>query len=352
MKLSNVSMRKILTQVIAITVLGITIYFLTSILEFKSPHGIDQLEGIYWQPQDSINVVVMGTSHVHCGVNTGILWEKYSIPAYDYSGAEQPLWMTYYYLKELFKYQSPEVVVVDMYGPARYKEDYQYEWISENIHGMKFSFNKLEMLFSSVEFEKITKYFPSFMIYHNRYDDLNEEDFTSFFWNEKEKEDFKGYTPYWNKRAQICPEDSTFETVEPGGLTLKSEKYLRKIIRLAKEKECKLIFTVIPYIETPQDRETYLEIEEIAEEEGIQFINYNEYYDEIGLDFNNDFNDESHLNYWGSCKFTDHFGSFLATLEGTVERNPSQEYESWDDNVTLILDELESYENGLLEELE
>ena len=53
--------------------------------------------------------------------------------SYDYSGAEQPLWMTYFYLKELYKYQTPKVVVVDMYAPARFKEDYQYDWIAENI---------------------------------------------------------------------------------------------------------------------------------------------------------------------------------------------------------------------------
>lgn len=352
MKQKNVRVKKVLTQIGAVLILAVTIYFLSSILGFKSPHGIDQLEGLYWQPQESMNVVVMGTSHVHCGVNTGLLWEKYEIPAYDYSGAEQPLWMTYYYMKELFKYQSPKVIVMDVYGPARYKEDYQYEWIGENIHGMKFSLNKLAMLFTSVELGKISKYFPSFTLYHHRYDDLDEEDFTSFFWNEKEKEDFKGYTPYWNKRAQIRPEESALEAVEPGGLTLKSEKYLRKMIHLAKEKECELVLVVIPYVETAEDRKTYLEIEEIAKEEGITFINYNEYYDEMGLNFENDFNDESHLNYWGSCKFTDYFGAFLATLEGTVKENHSEGYESWDDNVALILDELESFENGELNTLE
>ena len=65
---------------------------------------------MYWQPENAIDVVMMGTSHVHCGVNTAFLWEKYGIASYDYSGAEQPLWMTYFYLKELYKYQTPKVV--------------------------------------------------------------------------------------------------------------------------------------------------------------------------------------------------------------------------------------------------
>ena len=116
-----------------LVLLIVTVYLVSNIFRIKSPHGINQLEGLYWQPDQAIDVVMMGTSHIHCGVNTALLWEKYGIAAYDYSGAEQPLWMTYYYLRELYKYQDPKVVILDMYAPARFKEDYQYDWISENI---------------------------------------------------------------------------------------------------------------------------------------------------------------------------------------------------------------------------
>ena len=141
---------KNVTRAVFLILLVITLFFLSDILSVKSAHGIMQKEGLYLQPRNSIDVVMMGTSHIHCNVNTALLWEKYGIAAYDYSGAEQPLWMTYYYLRELYKYQKPKVIVLDLYAPARYKEDYQYEWISENIYGMRFSLNKLEMLAVSV----------------------------------------------------------------------------------------------------------------------------------------------------------------------------------------------------------
>lgn len=339
----KVNLKKTFIRVGAVILLGVSVYFLSTIFSFKSPHGINQLDGIYWQMEQSIDVTMMGTSHVHCGINTGLLWEKYGIAAYDYSGAEQPIWMTYYYLKELFKYQSPEVVVLDLYAPARFKEDYRYNWIRENIHGMKFSVNKLKMLFTSIEPEKIGQYFPSFAVYHNRYDDLEEEDFRDFFWNREDKESFKGYTPYWNKGYQERPDEEKLAGAQAGGLTSKSEKYLRKIIEFTKEKDCKLLLVVIPYVETVADRETYLEIEKIAEEENITFINYNEYYDEMGLNFAEDFNDASHLNYWGSCKFTDYFGSFLDESLGVQDRRGEEGYESWDDNAELIKQEILNY---------
>ena len=70
---------------------------------------------------------------------------------------------------------------------------------------MKFSLNKLEMLSVSAEPAKIPSYFPSFAVYHSRYDDLGEEDFDNFFWDWEKKESFKGFTPYWNVRPQQRP---------------------------------------------------------------------------------------------------------------------------------------------------
>lgn len=307
----------------------VTIYLTASILRIKSEHGVNQKAGLYVQPKDSIDVVMMGTSHVHCGINTGILWEKYGIAAYDYSGAEQPLWMTYHYLKELYKYQNPEVIVLDMYAPARFKEDYQYDFISENIYGMRFSLNKLQMLSVSVEPANLHNYFPSFAVYHSRYDDLGEEDFQSFLWNNGEKEAFKGYTPYWDIKPQVRLE---FAEDRSDGLTPKSEKYLNKIIALTKKKGSDLVLIVVPYVISPEDQRCYNRITEIAAENGLIFINYNEYYDAMGLDFEKDFHDESHLNYWGSCKFTEYLGSFLDSYDRIPDRRGQEGYESWEES--------------------
>lgn len=338
-------------RIVFVLVLLVTIYLLVRVLVMKSPHGIDQLDGIYCQPRETIRVVAMGTSHIHCGVNTGVLWERYGIPAYDYSGAEQPLWMTYHYLVELYKYQSPDVILLDLFGPARFKEDYQYEWMGENVWGMRFSANKLGMLLVSVEWKHISDYFPSFMIYHSRYDDLDTADFQNFFWNEKDHVAFKGYTPYWNRRPQYQEPLPEMNEMEGEGLTEKSEKYLRKIIELTKKNGSELILMVVPYVETIGDRQTYAAIRDIALEEGIEFINFNDYTEEIGLDFAVDFNDDSHLNYWGSTKFTDFLGDYLERNEalGGCEGDL---YDSWDVHVNLLKEEKEEYDKGQLSQTE
>ena len=77
----------------------------------------------------------------------------------------------------------------------------------------------------------------------------------------------------------------------------------------------------------------------------LPIFNYNEYYDGIGLDFEKDFNDESHLNYWGSCKFTEYLGAFLDSYDRVPDRRGQKGYESWDDNVKMIYEELQKYED-------
>lgn len=337
--------RKNLIRLSFVLLFLITVYLASSILRVKSGHGINQLNGLYWQPEDKIDVMMMGSSHIHCNVNTALLWEKYGIAAYDYSGAEQPLWMTYYYLKELYKYQTPKVIVLDVYAPARYKGDYQYDWISENIFGMRFSSNKLKMMAVSVEKSKFFRYFPSFTTYHGRYDSLEEDDFNSFFWNSKEKECFKGYTPYWHRKPQ---EREEISETRNDGLTEKSELYLRKIIEYTKKRDSELVLMAAPYVMTNEDMRAYNKIAEIADEEGVLFINFNDYYEEIGLDFEQDLNDESHLNYWGGCKFTDYLGSFLDMYYEIPDRREREGYDSWDDHVKAIREELQSCENGIL----
>mgnify|MGYP000718372696 FL=1 len=50
-------------------------------------------------------------------MNTQLLWDEYGMAAYLMTGAEQPLWNSYYNLKEALKNQKPKLVVLDMFCP-------------------------------------------------------------------------------------------------------------------------------------------------------------------------------------------------------------------------------------------
>lgn len=329
--------KKWILPIITALVLIVSLWMCRNILCVKSPHGINQTRAFYYQPEDSIDVLAIGSSHVHCGINPAMLWNFYGMASYDFSAAEQPLWETYYYLVEAYKYQKPKVVVLDVFSAAIVKDDYHYDWMTESFYGMRPSLNKLEMLKASAEEEYYRYYIPDFYIYHTRYENLNKEDFANIFGGVKEKKIFKGFTPGFQRADQSLPFGG-WKEFDDYGLSAKSEEYLRKIIELTKENGSELMIVVIPYNMNEHDRATYEQIAAIAEENSVRFINYNDYLYDIGIDVTSDFNDHSHLNYWGSVKFSDYLGRQLKEYYDIPDRTDDPKYSSW-----------EEYSNQLLE---
>lgn len=319
--------KKGLLIILSLVVFLIAVRLLLVFLRPKTSDGIKQAAYMYAQPKDTIDVVCMGSSHVLCGVNPQVLWDEYGIASYDYAAAEQPLWLTYYYMKEICRYQKPKVIVLDMFSPARFKDDYQYRWLSDNLNGVRFSPNKLRMALAGCEKNKIFDYFPSFYNYHGRYDEIGMDDINEMLRTDYTRSAYKGYNLTYKVEERTVPD---FETSEQGGLTDKSEEYLDKIIEYAEEQNIELCWIVIPYSITEDDERTYNQLDKIAKENNIPFSNYNINYEQIGLDYKSDFSDYSHLNYYGGCKFTRFLAQELKERYDIPDRRGDKRWESWD----------------------
>ena len=308
-----------------------SLWFADRLLCFKTAHGIKQARCLYDQPENTVDVLFLGSSHIHVNINTALLWERYGIAAYDYSGAEQPLWMTYYYLQEFCKYQSPKLVVLDFYAPAMFYDDYQYKYIADNIYGMRPSINKLKMIQASVEPGKLLDFFPEMVSYHMRYQELEKADWDFFKETKEDRSAFKGYTPYFRVADWEKPE---WEQEESVALTDKSMKYLNKIIDYCTENGIELFFVVTPHVKEPDADKRFEFIEDFCAERNIAYENGNELY--IGLDFSEDLFDNSHLNYSGSCKYTHYLGAEIQFRFQIPNHKGDPAYESWDRNVIEI----------------
>ena len=94
-------MKRILATVLSILLFSGGLLVSNNILQTKTEAGVMQMRALYDQPKDTIDVVMLGSSHVHCGINTAKLFSDYGIAGYDLSSAEQSLWVSYHYLKEI-----------------------------------------------------------------------------------------------------------------------------------------------------------------------------------------------------------------------------------------------------------
>lgn len=327
-----------------------------SVFKDISEHGVIQSMSIYDQPEDTIDVLFVGSSHVHCGVNTAKLWEDYGIAAYDYSSAEQPLWITYHYIIEACKTQKPKVIVLDFYSPAAFQDDYKnkYLYLSDSLYGFKFSFNKLMMMHDSFDgnLDLWNKYFPGYFGYHDQYTDVELEDFGKLFEN---YEDFKGFVPRFSVDHYVTVPGSLSNGVLPP--SEKSQKFLKKIIDYTKKKGIELYITAVPYALNTEmmegiaqhEDERYNWLEQYVEglrENGDDHVYFDysfKHMESFGLlmtgEEAEDMYDAGHVNYYGSCKVTDFYGNDLIEHYGRdiiPDRREDPDYESWDRNVEVL----------------
>lgn len=86
--------------------------------DMETPPYTEIVEGFFDEPEDSLDVVFIGSSHVYCDINPLYLWKNYGITSYDFSITTQTVDCSYYYMQEMFKHQAPKVVFFEVW---RYK---------------------------------------------------------------------------------------------------------------------------------------------------------------------------------------------------------------------------------------
>lgn len=321
----NSKLINFIKAVIIIVTAVIIVVGTSRILLLKSEDGINQFQAFYEQPENSIDVIFSGSSKVYCDISTGVLWDNYGIAAFDLGGAEAPSWVSYYQLKEALKTQRPKVICYEVSVSAMYDMLTQANnWASDNSYGMKWNNNRIDLIrINSEEGEFYSRLNP-FNIMHGRYKDLAENDFT----NVRKTANYKGFDPRENVYTTDVPQTEQMTGEEP--CTEKEEEYIRKLIKLTKEEEIPIILFASPYAVTEHEQNILNYVGSIAASEGVEFIDFNRRYDEIGMDFSVDMADSGHLNYNGNYKFSDYFGSILKEKYDIPDHRGDARYTSWD----------------------
>lgn len=292
------------------------------VYSFKDNPGITGMKSFYMQENNSMDAIFVGTSVVFDGINTGVLWEKYGIAAFDLAGAAQPIWNSYFFIKESLKTQSPKVVVLDVLA-FRITEDYmEHSRIIGNNFGFKMSLDYLRSLKASAEEEHID-YLLRFPTYHTRYEELSEKDFQGY------DKDYKGFQ-YLEGTSVESSRPEGFETDEIGEITEKNEMYLRKICELCREENVPLLLIKTPYQANLEETKIFNRAAQVASEYDVPFMDFNYYYDDIGLVFPTHFYDTTHLNGRGSEIFSDYFAGYLKENYEIPDHRGENGYETYD----------------------
>ena len=306
-------MKKLLKPAGFLIILALILIHLNRIFCFKYDDGICQMEQFYKQEENSIDVLVLGSSHAFVNISPQILYEQEGISAYNLCASMQPTWHTYYYLKEALEYQHPKLIVMDVFRLVEYYDYSKESKLIKSTYGMKMSQNKLESIRAGLSQDNQSDayiYFFEFPAYHGRYTDLTRDDFV---FDQEKIEDYKGFYPVQEVTPMERPEVDNVTECTP--IEEKTWDYFQQILELAKEEEIPVLLVNAPYILNEDDKKIFNTLEKQLQEYDdsyqITYIDFNQKYDELGFDFSTDFADYDHLNESGVNKLNPYLATFI-----------------------------------------
>lgn len=306
----------------------ITLSYAAYVLTPKYDYGICSMMNLYRQERDTVDVLVLGTSLAYAGVNTNVLWDDYGIAAYDLCSAEQPFWISYYYLQEALKTQSPSLILLDA-KPAIYDRDHSREGRTIlSTSGILSPHTRVQAIKACVQKNEVLDFALVFPKLHSRYAELSAQDFVFPPDNGGRGGDWKGY----------IEQDATEKHQRPSlvwvptkrNINERQEEYARKIFELAREKQIPLVLIGFPNPDYASDHLFYNMLASIAAEYDVDFINYNHPDLRYGLRYSSDFADWQHLNVKGSVTFSRKLGSDLKSLFSLPDRRNDPAFQSYD----------------------
>lgn len=339
---------------------GLQKIFVPKRYPYDKTNDTGKLRYFMGEEENSVDVLIFGTSHSSRGILPMEMYELYGIKSYNLSTSVQPIEVTYYTLQEAIKTQKPKVVLWDVSGLyIDYGSQPHWKMILDEMEiGRNKDLFVREYLkkFQDTGETWADLLFP-LLGYHTRWKELTKQDFTLI----------KSNTHYFSKGGQINPtiltgipvddmnaiaegmmqntvkEVSEYRGQEWNGWEEEDVLYsvdridsniewLTRIKELCDANRIQFLAVKVPSAYSPQwyasawTAERHAETEALCEELGISY--YDMLYDvDLNIDFEKDTYDRGmHLNLYGARKVSANLGHYLKERYGLSEERSQQ----WD----------------------
>jgi hypothetical protein len=270
-----------------------------------------RVQGFYNEPEDSFDVLFYGSSHAYCTVSPLVLWDETGLKSYVLSTQQQPLTASYYYMKDSFQRQSPKLIVLEAYFAGKLTEDCDDGVLRDAIDPMPWSKNKIEMIKALVPEGSRSSYYFDFLKYHSRWSELSASDFDFSYLTGRDS--YRGYIHLTPSRTSLAKQVD-YSGVVATPLPEENVQLLLDIRALAEENSAQLALFIAPYQSAGDDLDMLKAIHDFADEYGVPLLDFNEIYDEVGFDGEQDFFDSGHLNVKGSAVATAYLGQWIQDI--------------------------------------
>ena len=280
------------------------------------------------EPSDSIDVLFFGSSLVYCNVNPSVIYENSGITSYVMAGPEQTIPITYYYIREAVRTQTPKTIFLEATG--MFYEEYQ-DYTKVNIGYMPWSVNRIRATLEAAEgSEKLGLLFPLYN-YHGRWSSLTLSDLKTGILG-YEKDMLAGYT-FLDKiepqtgpwaRGEVLDRETYSNNLE----------YMKMIADFCKKEGISLIVYLSPTYSVLSQGNLEMLKTDLSEISGVTYMDIHDKFD-YGIDQDTDFFDLMHFNCLGAEKFSTYLASLIQSFDMKATEN--EDVELWWSRVANFL---------------
>jgi len=264
----------------------------------------------YYSSTMDQDVIFIGDCEVYANFSTIGLWEEYGITSFIRGSPQQLVWHSYYLLEDTLRHarRKPQMVVFNIMA-MQYGEP-QYEPYNRlTLDGMRLSPVKLRAVEASrLENESLLSYIFPVLRYKDHLRELGQEDFRYFFRNPQAS--VSGFMI----RSDTVPVGFIPRTMPQTDYSFgeKAYYYLERITELTKEHGIDLVLIKAPNLYPHWFDEWDEQIVEFADDNGLLYVNFLDFTDDIGLDWAvHSFNAGLHLNVFGAELMSGYLGGIL-----------------------------------------
>lgn len=303
--------------------------------------------GIKEEP-DTLDVICVG------GSATFVYWEPlkayndYGFTSYNLATNTIQAESILAYIKYAQKYQNPDLYVVGIRAFQYYTNEGSEVGLRVTSDALEMGYNRISLVHEylknrTMDADKLALYWD-LAKYHTNYDALSSPIAWKLMDNSTEC-DYKGC----QIQTAWCylEESQNFQTNVRTDLMPKAKETLTKLLDYCKENKLNVLFVVCPYSITQSDYSIYNSVGDIVSSYGYGFLNTNDYYKEMNINFAQDFCNKDHVNSFGADKYTAFLAKYLAENYELPDHRDDAEYSEWNDLAHGFLDFVDGSKSGV-----
>lgn len=343
--------KKSIRNIVVFAIIFVLIFsFLSMLLKPRSIKG-HNLTALYNEKENTIDVMFVGASSTTVFWVPYIAWEEYGMASFNYSENALSPSLIKGLMKESQKYQKPQLYVIDLRSFETRERSVDYfsvSYLRRIVDSMKLSLNKYETLFYAYGKDqpdalKDLSIYLDLLYYHSNWKEENFEDFklSNIFYTSPS--DNKGHVIY-DGCLEVKPIDKVDYSyiTETKSICESSQEILNDILDYCDSLNVKVLFTVNTFqMKDVETKKWFNYIKEVVTSRGYDYLDTNEYYDEMGLNFDHDFYDINHVNVLGAEKYTKFLAKYINDNYCLPNRKDDINYIEWNNYYPVWKEEFE-----------